>query len=61
MTRLIKENEKKKIRAEQKIHDETGVFKMKQNEIIELSAKLEEENSQKDFLVKKVILTSCIC
>ena len=53
MTRLIKENEKKKIRAEQKIHDETGVFKMKQNEIIELSAKLEEENSQKDFLVKR--------
>jgi hypothetical protein len=48
------ENEKKKTRAEQRIEEETNVLKMKENDVINLSAKLDEENQRKDFLIQKV-------
>ena len=60
MTRMMRENEKKMARAEQKIQEETGVLKQKEKEIIELSIKLEEDNKRKDFLIKKVYIISLI-
>jgi hypothetical protein len=58
MTRLMSENEKKRTRAEQKIEEETNVLKMKENDVITLTAKLDEENRRKDFLIQKVNIIS---
>lgn len=55
MTRLMSENEKKRARAEQKIEEENHILRQKQEEVVDLAVKLEEEAQRRDFLQEKVI------
>ena len=48
----MSENEKKRTRAEQKIVDETKTLKEKENDVVRLTATLDEENRK----IKKLFL-----